>query len=196
MKRNSLLSLLATIILFVSCGENKNIDSTTVSQEKKEEQPKPAPAKASGEARSTIRLTITGDAMAGTYDAVCTEACCSYGIAGDKTFGNQYSVTGKGPKELSSVQLIVDNVTGNKSTKEFLLTVSFGELFTKDSKSFTINTRNDYAHGSGTLELQYSGEKAEVHIKGTSKEGAQIDLQMECNKMVTPENLLKEAADL
>jgi hypothetical protein len=134
--------------------------------------------------------------MAGTYDAVCTEACCSYGIAGDKTFGNQYSATGKGPKELSSVQLIVDDVTGNKSTKEFFLTVSFGELFTKDSKSFTINTRNDNAKGSGTLELQYSGEKAEVHIKGTSKEGAQIDLQMECNKMVTPENILKEAADL
>jgi hypothetical protein len=191
-----LLSLFTTVILFVSCGENKTVDTTTSSRKKTEEQPNPATTKASGKARSTIRLTISGDAMAGTYDAVCTEACCSYGIAGDKTFGNQYSATGKGPKELSSVQLIVDDVTGNKSTKEFFLTVSFGELFTKDSKSFTINTRNDNAKGSGTLELQYSGEKAEVHIKGTSKEGAQIDLQMECNKMVTPENILKEAADL
>jgi hypothetical protein len=104
-------------------------------------------------------------------------------------FGNQYSETGKAPKELSSVQLIVDDVTGNKSTKEFLVTVSFGELFGKDSKSFNIDTRKGNQKGSGTLDLQYGGEKAVVSIKGVSAEGPSIDLKMECSKVLTMQNI-------
>lgn len=127
--------------------------------------------------------------MAGIYSAICKDACCSWGIAGNNVFGNQFSETGKGPKELSSVQLIVDDVTGNKSTNEFTLTVGFGELFGKDSKSFNIDTRNGHKKGSGTLDLQYSGDKATVSIKGVSAEGPSIDLKMECNKITTMKNL-------
>ena len=127
--------------------------------------------------------------MAGNYTATCKDGCCSWGIAGENVFGNQYSETGKGPKDLSSVQLIVDNVKGNTSTKEFTLTVSFGELFGKDSKSFNIDTRKGKTKGSGTLDLQYSGDKATVSIKGVSDEGPSIDLKMECNKVMTTQNI-------
>jgi hypothetical protein len=127
--------------------------------------------------------------MAGSYTATCKNSCCSWGIAGENVFGNQYSETGKGPKELSSVQLIVDNVKGNVTTKEFTLTVSFGELFGKDSKSFNVDTRKGRTQGSGTLDLQYSGDKATVSIKGVTAEGPSIDLKMECNKVMTTKNL-------
>jgi hypothetical protein len=140
--------------------------------------------------RASINLALSGGDMAGSYSAICRDACCSWGIAGDNVFGNQYSETGKGPKELSSVQLIVDDVKqGNKSTNEFTLTVSFGELFGKDSKSFNIDTRKGKKEGSGKLDLQYEGEKAVVTIKGTSKEGPAIDLKMECRKVTTAANL-------
>ena len=83
-------------------------------------------------------------------------------------------------------------MTGNKSTSEFTLTVGFGELFGKDSKTFNIDTRKGHKKGSGTLDLQYSGEKAVVSIKGTSAEGPAIDLKMECNKVMNPNNLLSQ----
>jgi len=152
---------------------SKQTEGTTIQKTKK--------------ARSSIKLIVTGGDMAGTYEATCMESCCSYGIAGKKIFGNQYSESGKGPRELSSVQMIIDDVTGNKSTTEFLVTVSFGELFGEDSKSFTIDSKS--SEGSGKLDLEYANEKAKIKMKGTTKEGVQLDLTMECFKVITPDNL-------
>ena len=192
--RNQKNLLYATIafLLMSSCSNNNqqnakansSPDSTTTSASTNQ----PASASAGAE-KETINVTITGGDMAGSYSAVCKQGCCSWGIAGDKVFGNQYSETGKGPKELSSVQLIVDNVTGNTSTKEFTVTVSFGELFSSNGKSFNIDTRGGRNKGSGTLDLQYSGDKATVTIKGVSAEGPSIDLKMECNNVMTTKNI-------
>lgn len=187
MRNKKLLFGLAAIILLASCNNNGKTDATKTSDSAMDA--KTPTVKNESDVRSTINVTITGGDMNGAYTAVCKEGCCSWGIAGDKVFGNQYSETGKKANKLSSVQLIVDDVTGNKSTKEFTLTVGFGELFGKDSKSFNIDTREGKNKGSGTLDLQYSGDKATVTIKGTSAEGPAIDLKMECNKVMTPNNL-------
>lgn len=187
--RNKKLVLIsfATFILLASCNNSENANEAA--NTKDSATAKETSATNESAPRSTINVKISGGDMEGSYDAICNEGCCSWGIAGDNVFGNQYSETGKGPKELSSVQLIVDDVTGNKSTKEFTVTASFGELFGKDSKSFNIDTRNGNNKGSGTLDLQYSGDKATVSIKGTTAEGPAIDLTMECNKVLTPNNL-------
>jgi hypothetical protein len=188
--RNKKLLLIGftSLVLFSACN-NDNAKTTDASKPTDSSSTKTdSPANASVE-RATINVTVNGGDMNGTYTAACKEGCCSWGIAGDKIFGNQYSETGKGAKELSSVQLIVDDVTGNKSTKEFTLTVGFGELFGNDSKSFNIDTRGGKNKGSGTLDLQYSGDKATVSIKGTSAEGPAIDLKMECNKVMNPNNI-------
>lgn len=190
MQNKKLLPLAAALMLLAACNANNNAPNTPATDSPKTETT-PSQSNAS-EVRSNINVAITGGDMNGTYTAVCRDACCSWGIAGDKVFGNQYSETGKGQKELSSVQLIVDDVTGDKSTGEFTLTVGFGELFGKDSKTFNIDTRNGHKKGSGTLDLQYSGEKAVVSIKGTSAEGPAIDLKMECNKVMNPNNLLSQ----
>jgi len=185
--KKSLFIGLIAFVVFTSC----NNSAKTSESSKTADSASATNSTASNESspRSTIDVTINGGDMNGSYSAVCKEGCCSWGIAGDKVFGNQYSETGKGAKELSSVQLIVDDVTGNKSTKEFTLTVGFGELFGKDSKSFNIDTRNGKSNGSGTLDLQYSGDKAVVTIKGVSAEGPAIDLKMECNHVTTASNL-------
>ena len=196
MKRKQVFYFLIAATIFVSCGNDQSTAKSTsadTATEKKAETTAASTTANSGEKKADFKVTITGGDMAGTYEAVCNEDCCSYGIAGDKVFGNQFSVQGKGPKELSSIQLIVDDVTGNKSTKEFTVTVSFGELLSKDSKSFNINTRNGNTQGSGTLDLQYSGEKAVVKINGTSKEGPKLDIQMECHKIATMKSIMEEA---
>ena len=183
---------LAAFFVLASCNNNKEENSEVETPAATTEASADNTAASEKlEDRATINITLSGAGdMDGSYSAICRDACCSWGIAGDKVFGNQYSETGKGPKELSSVQLVVDDVEeGNKSTKEFMVTVSFGELFGKDSKSYNINTRDGRSEGSGNLELEYSGSKATVTIKGTSKEGATIDLKMECHKIINPNNL-------
>lgn len=144
--------------------------------------------------RAAIKLTLTGGAFAGTYNATCTDACCSYGIAGETTFGNQYSETGKGEKDLSSVQLVVEDVTGDKTTSEFLVTVTIGDFLNPKSTSYTIDTRKkaDDKKGSGNIDLKYSNNKATVKLVGKTADGVEINLDMECFRVLTPTTLLDE----
>ena len=188
----NLLYAMIAFMLITSCNNsnqpNPKASSSSDSATASTSATQPASTN-TGTEKAGINVRITGGDMAGSYSATCKEGCCSWGIAGDNIFGNQYSETGKGPKELSSVQLIVDNVKGNTSTKEFTLTVSFGELFSDKGRSFNIDTRGGRNKGSGSLDLQYSGDKATVTIKGVSGEGPSIDLKMECNKVMTTKNI-------
>jgi len=189
-KKDLLHGAAIALLLLTSCNNNADRNSKTAGSADSASTTTSQPSSTSTAAeRANINVTIGGGDMAGTYSATCKTGCCSWGIAGENVFGNQYSETGKGAKDLSSVQLIVDNVKGNVTTKEFTLTVGFGELFGKDSKTFNIDTRQGKSKGSGTLDLQYSGDKATVSIKGTSGEGPSIDLKMECNKVMTTKNL-------
>lgn len=189
MQNKPLRGLFAALIIFLASCNNSGTANSDNANPDSAQTTTTAGTDASAP-RANINVSISGGEMEGNYSAVCNEGCCSWGIAGDNVFGNQFSETGKGPKELSSVQLIVDDVKeGSKSTKEFTLTVSFGELLSDKGKSFNIDTRGGKNKGSGTLDLQYSGDKATVTIKGTSAEGPAIDLKMECNKVMNPNNL-------
>jgi len=189
-KKDLLYAAAIALLLATSCNNSTDRNSKTASSSDSASTNSDQSSSANTTSeKANINLTIGSGDMAGSYSATCKNGCCSWGIAGENVFGNQYSETGKGPKELSSVQLIVNNVKGNTTTKEFTLTVSFGELFGKDSKSFNIDTREGRSKGSGTLDLQYSGDKATVTIKGVSGEGPSIDLKMECNKVMTTKNL-------
>lgn len=190
MKKTTLHLLAFTgVVLLASCGSNNTDNSkAALSDSTKTETSTQAPASSSS--NTSITVALTGGSMDGTYTAGC-DGCCSYGIAGDHTFGTQYSETGKADKELSSVQLIVKNVnTGHTSTKSFTLTVGFGDLISSNGKSFNIMT-DGKSKGSGTVDIDYSGNKATVVIKGTSAEGAAIDLKMECGKITTMDNIGK-----
>lgn len=189
-KKNLLYAAAIALLPIIACNNSTDQNSKTASSSDSAgtSNAQPSPTNTSTE-KANINVTIAGGDMAGSYTATCKDGCCSWGIAGENVFGNQYSETGKGPKELSSVQLIVDNVKGNTTTKEFTLTLSFGELFGKNSKSFNIDTRKGRSQGSGDLDLQYSGDKATVSIKGVSAEGPSIDLKMDCNKVMTTKNI-------
>jgi hypothetical protein len=91
------------------------------------------------------------------------------------------------------VQLIVNDVNGDKQTKEFMLTVSIGDWVNNKSTNFNINTQKGKNDGSGTLDLKYSGDKATVKIVGKSKEGSEIEVLLDANTVLTPENLIKES---
>jgi hypothetical protein len=191
MQKKTLLYVCTALIMLASCNnESKETETTSKDSTNANTTDENSIDKANMPVMANINVTITGGEMAGTYTASCKEGCCSWGIAGEKIFGNQYSETGKSLKELSSVQLVVDDVTstGKKTTNEFLLTVGFGELFSDtNGRSLNIDTKRN--KGSGTVELDYQGDKAFVTIKGTSAEGPTIDLKMECTKVVDPKNL-------
>jgi hypothetical protein len=189
MLRNFFL-LSTSVILLLACGDNKNSTDVTATQDSGAIAKTESGSSSSGPVRSSIKVTIKDGPMAGTYNAECREGCTSYGIAGENVFGNQYSETDKGPKDLSSVQLIIDDVTGDKQTKEFLLTVSLGDWVNGKSTDFNINTRKGKSDGSGTADVDYSGgEQATVKIVGKSKEGPELEVEIDAQKLVTPNNL-------
>ena len=177
-----------TIGLLMGCGNNNSSND----QEKNTGDSTPGAGSTSGETNNqgkegaNIRLVVTGGEMAGTYEAVCKTTCCSHGIAGENVFGTQYSEDGKAPNELSSVQLMIGNVTGDKTTDEFLVTISFGDLFGKNSKSYTIQTSEFYKEtykkqGSGTIDLKYSKPRSTVKLKGKTEDNVEIDLTIDCH---------------
>ena len=185
------IAILLLLAIFASCGDNKTA-STTTTETTTEQEAEPAATTPSDKAPTAkVHVVVTGGPHAGTYDAVCRTACCSYEIAGEKIFGNQYSEPGKKANELSSVQLVVEEVTGNKSTNEFLMTVSFGEMM-KDMTTYAINTQKGKNEGSGTLDLKYANNQGTVQIKGKTKDGIGLDVTLNCNKVYTTQMLTDE----
>ena len=190
-QRIAFLLLLATL---AGCGDNKTDSTinTTGTEATTGQEPAPAGGTQADKAPTAkVHVVVTGGPHAGTYEAVCRTACCSYEIAGEKIFGNQYSETGKKANELSSVQLVVDDVTGNKTTDEFLMTVSFGDML-KDMVSYTINTQKGRKEGSGTLDLKYANNQGTVQIKGKTKDGIGLDVTLNCDKVYTTKMLTDE----
>ena len=179
----------ASALLLVACGENKQSAETSTANDSNATAKTEDNTSSNEPVKSNIKVTIKDGPMAGTYEAECREGCTSYGLAGEKVLGNQYSETNKGPKELSSVQLIVDDVTGDKQTKEFTLTVSLGDWVNNKGTNFNINTRNGKAEGSGTADIKYGSEKAKVKIVGKSKEGPELEVEIDAVKLVTANNL-------
>lgn len=150
--------------------------------------PDAAPAESGN--MGTIHVVVTGGPHAGTYDAVMHEGGASYGFAGKNSFGNQYSENGKKPNELSSVQLVVDDVKGDKTTSTgYQTTIGFGPIL--GGTSLNINTHADASRpeGKGQLTLKYGGGKGPATVKFTGETAAheKVDLTIDAPQVATAE---------
>ena len=130
-----------------------------------------------------IHLDVTGGANAGSYDVDMKEGGCSYGLAGEKAWGNQYSTNTSDPKQLSSLQLIVpDAKAAAKGTTVFQMTAGFGPLFGKGQTSYDINTRPEAAtkKGSGTVTVDDKGSTGHVTFDAKTAEGVGLKGTIDC----------------
>lgn len=143
-----------------------------------------ASANASGDAAGPVKtrivLDVTGGAHAGHYEVSSTKTTCSYGLAGDGSWGNQYSETGKADNMLSSVQLIVPDAKGAANgTHDFRVTVGFGALL--QGKDFTVNPPNE---GSGTVTVKDQGTHGTVEIDGRTPDGVAVKGTITCDDVL------------
>ena len=152
--------------------------------------------KGSGGTATTIHLVIGGGPHAGTYDAKSDNLTCTYGFAGPGSWGNQYSVTGKSPKEFSSLQLIVpDTKDAADGTDKFLITAGFGELMKPGYTEYTINTGaslgggsdNVKKEGSGTITVEDKGKSGKVTFKGKTKADVTLEGTIDCHQVMRGE---------
>jgi hypothetical protein len=138
-----------------------------------------------GAAASDITLTLTGGPDAGTYEAHPKDLTCSYGLTDKDMWGNQYSTSDKSVK-FSSLQLIVPSTTAAAAgTKEFLVTVTIGEIF--NGHDYEIDTQKGATgKGSGTVTVQAAPDHKTgvVTIKGTTKDNVGIDATIKCNTVL------------
>jgi hypothetical protein len=153
------------------------------------------PAGSGGKA-TTIHLVVGGGPHAGTYDATSDNLTCTYGFAGPGSWGNQYSVTGKSPKEFSSLQLIVpDTKDAADGTDRFLITAAFGEMMKPEYTEYTINTGASLGgssddvkkEGSGTITVEDKGKAGKVSFKGKTKDNVTLDGSIDCHQVMRGE---------
>ena len=141
----------------------------------------------SGASKGKIHLEVTGGANAGTYDVEMKDAGCSYGLAGEHAWGNQYSIDTTDPKQFSSLQLVVpDAKAAANGTSTFQMTVQFGPLFGSGGNSYDVNTRSDASNkgGSGTVTVQDQGSTGKVTFDAKSKDGVGLKGTIDCQDVM------------
>lgn len=137
----------------------------------------------SGGSTGKIHLEVSGGANAGTYDVEMKDGGCSYGLAGDKAWGNQYSINTNDPKQFSSLQLVVPDAKAAASgTKEFQMTAQFGPLFGSGGHSYDVNTRSNTASkgGNGTVTVQDQGRTGEITFDAKTADGVGLKGTIDC----------------
>ncbi|MEI9957110.1 MAG: hypothetical protein WDM90_12590 [Ferruginibacter sp.] len=113
------------------------------------------------------------------------------GLTGKKSFGNQYSVSGKADNEFSSLQLLVDDYEAAKSgTDKFYISVAFGKILmgNKYEINGSDNSISGKKQGSGKLTIIEIGGSKVVHVAGKTSDGINISVDISCNTVLTDEN--------
>lgn len=133
--------------------------------------------------KGTVHIVVSGGPLAGTYDAKMMDGGCSYGLAGEGAWGNQYSINSKDPKAFTSLQLVVpDAKAAAKGTTVFQMTAGFGPLFGKGQTSYDINTRPESStkKGSGTVTVDDKGSTGHVTFDAKTAEGVGLKGTIDC----------------
>ena len=185
------LGAVSLALALMSCGggdrSNQQAESNSGVQ---------APQAAGGGEATTIHLVVGGGPHAGTYDATSDALTCTYGFAGPGSWGNQYSVTGKSPKEFSSLQLIVpDTKDAADGTDRFLITAGFGDLLKPGYTEHTINTGASLGgssadvkkEGSGSITVKDEGKSGKVTFKGKTKDNVTLEGTIDCHQVMRGE---------
>ena len=179
----SLVAALALVALTAACSskESATADSTGAASTAATSEA------ATGASKGKIHLEVTGGDNAGTYDVEMKDAGCSYGLAGEKAWGNQYSIDTTDPKQFSSLQLVVpDTKAAASGTSNFQMTVQFGPLFGSGGHSYDVNTRAESSNkgGSGTVTVQDQGKSGKVTFDAKTKDGVGLKGTIDCQDVM------------
>lgn len=172
---------LITFVAACSSKESATADSTGTSAGSAS-----ASSASSGASKGKIHLEVSSGANAGTYDVEMKDAGCSYGLAGEKAWGNQYSIDTSDPKQFSSLQMVVpDAKAAANGTSEFQMTVQFGPLFGNGGASYDVSTRPGAARkgGSGTVTVQDQGNTGKVTFDAKTAEGVGLKGTIDCESV-------------
>lgn len=179
----SLVAALALVALTAACSskESATADSTGAASTAATSEA------ATGASKGKIHLEVTGGDNAGTYDVEMKDAGCSYGLAGEHAWGNQYSIDTTDPKQFSSLQLVVpDTKAAASGTSNFQMTVQFGPLFGSGGHSYDVNTRPESSNkgGSGTVTVQDQGKSGKVTFDAKTKDGVGLKGTIDCQDVM------------
>lgn len=181
-RSRALVTALTLVTLVAACSKKEGAgdDSTTGAPASTAAA---TDASGGGGSKGKIHLEVSGGPNAGTYDVDMKDGGCSYGLAGDNVWGNQYSVDAKDPKQFSSLQLVVPNAkAAANGVSEFQLTAQFGPLFGSDGHSYDVNTRAHTAgkSGGGTVTVQDQGKTGKVIFDAKTADGVGLKGTIDC----------------
>lgn len=139
-----------------------------------------------GPSTGSVHLEVGSGPHAGTYDAEMTNGSgCSYGLAGEKSWGNQYSIDSKDPKQFSSLQLIVPDTKGAAGgTSTFLLTAAFGPIFGDGATRYDVDTMKGEKKGSGRVTVDDRGNAGRVTFDVKTADGIPLKGSIDCRTVI------------
>ena len=134
----------------------------------------------SKDVKGKVHLEVTGGKHAGTYDAQMKDGGCSYGLAGDGSWGNQFSIDTKDANQFSSLQLVVPkSKSAAGGTSNFQLTAGFGPIFGDGATSYDVNPSN--GKGSGKVTVDDKGSTGTVSFDAKTADGVGLKGTIECD---------------
>lgn len=138
----------------------------------------------SKDVKGTVHLEVTGGKHAGTYDAQMKDGGCSYGLAGDGSWGNQFSIDTKDANQFSSLQLVVPNSkAASGGTSKFQLTAGFGPIFGDGATSYDVNTSTG-SKGSGKVTVDDKGSTGKVTFDAKTADGVGLKGTIDCDAVL------------
>jgi hypothetical protein len=172
-----LLVLAATLAACGTTGVDTSSDPTPTHS------PTPAASAASStsaDAVGSIHAEIRGGPLVGMYDAESDTPLCTSGLAGDGSFGVQYSLDRA--EGLSHLELLIPVAAlASTGTDEFTASIGFGPLV----GGTTFELDPVAGGGTGTVQLDYDGgNSATVSLQGETGDGIGINVEIECRQVV------------
>jgi hypothetical protein len=133
----------------------------------------------------SVHVVITGGPLAGSYEATETKGGCSTGANGPGSWGNAFSNSKAGEKEIGALSLIVPSAKAAAAgTKEFMVQLRLGSILGKNV-AYDIETRPDQRRpaGSGVVTVTDAGATAKVTIAAKTADGIGIQATIDCKSV-------------
>ena len=179
MRRLAATTLIIGVAL-AGCGAGGTAGSVNPTPTHSPTQPPSTSASDAADAAGSISVEISGGPLVGTYDAVSETPLCTSGLAGDGSFGVQYSLDR--PEGLSRLEVLIPVAAmAATGTDDFTATIGFGPLV----GGTTFELDPVAGGGTGTVELDYDGgSSATVLIEGETGTGIGVRVEVECRQVV------------
>jgi hypothetical protein len=130
-----------------------------------------------------IRVQLTGDDNAGSYEVTQEDSSCLYGTSNGDDWRTLYGNDSSKDGTLSTVLLVIPNTTQAASgSTDFFFSAGLNEYGGEAYLEYILDPPN--GNGTGTVTVQKEGSQATLNISGQTSAGVDVNATITCNNVL------------